>query len=61
MLVNGAGLRMRVGYFFTRHQISIGFTAVPAPMPVVTVWRPYPRPSGLLPAGLRVFSTRCHL
>ena len=56
-----SGLRVRVGYFFARYQISVGLTAVPAPMPVGTVWRPYPRPSGLLPTGLRVFFIRCHL
>jgi hypothetical protein len=55
------GLRVRVGYFFARHQISIGLTVVPAPVPAGTVWRPYPHPSGLLPAGLQVFSARCHI
>ena len=56
-----SGLRVRVGYFFARYQISVGLTAVPTPMPVGTVRRPYSCPSGLLPMGLRVFSTRCHL
>jgi hypothetical protein len=52
---------VRVGYFFARYQISIGLIVVPASVPADTVWRPYPHPSGFLPAGLRVFSTRCHL
>jgi len=52
---------VRVGYFFARYQISIGLIVVPASVPAGTVWRPYPCPSGFLPAGFRVFSTRCHL
>jgi hypothetical protein len=54
-----AGLRVQIGYFFTRYQISIGWIVVPALVP--TVFCPYPHPSGLLPVGLRIFFTRCHL
>jgi hypothetical protein len=56
-----SGLRVRIGYFFARHQISIGLIVVPASVPTGAVWHPYPHLSGLLPAGLRIFFTRCHL
>ena len=56
-----AGLRARICYFPTRLSLPVGFKTVPAPVPAGTNWRPYPRPSGLVPTGTRVFSVRCHL
>jgi hypothetical protein len=56
-----AGLRVQVKHFLARLLISIGFGDVPISVPVGRLMHPYPCPAGLLPAGMRVFYTRCHL
>ena len=54
-----AGMRVRIAILNAREQLSAGFGFVPAP--AGDEWRPYPRPSGFLPAGTRIFGARCHL
>jgi hypothetical protein len=54
-------LRARIAIFVARKALSSGFRFVPAPVPAGKEWCLYPRPSGLIPAGTRVFCARCHL
>jgi hypothetical protein len=55
------GLRVRAEHFLARQLISIGFGDVPTSEPAGKLTHPYPCPVSLLPAGMRVFCTRCHL
>jgi hypothetical protein len=55
------GLRMQISFFRAREQISIGFEVTPAPVPAGKELHPYPRPSGLISVGTRIFAARCHL
>jgi hypothetical protein len=56
-----AGLRTRASLFHACEKLSAGSRVAPAPVPVGTYLDPYPRLTGLISAGTRIFPSRCHL
>jgi hypothetical protein len=61
--VGMADLLVLISFFSTHKQILVGFRVVPVPVPMPAGINLdlYRYPSGLISAGTRIFSTRCHL
>ena len=55
------GLWVWVAYFLTCQLISVGFGDVPVSVPEGRLIHLYPCPAGLLPVGMQIFCTCCHL
>jgi hypothetical protein len=55
-----ASLRVRACSFLTRVPLPVGHDFLLAPVPAGTGLRQYLHPPGRVPAGMQIFSARCH-
>jgi hypothetical protein len=55
------GLWVRISFFPTHEQVSVGFRVMLVPAPASRDSDPYLHPSGFVSAGTQIFRARCHL